>query len=90
MARPKKNTRTKKQTSNKGNTRKEEDIKRLYRSRNDIMVGGVCAGIAEYTHTDPTLIRLLWVVIAIITGFFPGIIAYIIAWMIMPLAPRKE
>ena len=84
MVRPKKNTKTKKETRTK-----EEDIKRIYRSRNDIMVGGVCAGIAEYTYTDPTLIRLLWVVIALITGFFPGIIAYILAWMIMPLSPRK-
>jgi len=84
MARPKK------ETSKKEKIRKEDDIKRLYRSRNDIMIGGVCAGIAEYTYTDPTLIRLLWVVILIITGFFPGLIAYLIAWMIMPLAPRKE
>ena len=90
MVKPKKSTRTKKQTSSKEGIRKEDNIKRLYRSRNDIMIGGVCAGIAEYTYTDPTLIRLLWVVITIITGFAPGVLAYLIAWMIMPLAPRKE
>ena len=57
--------------------------KRLYRSRNNKMLCGVCGGIAEFLHTDPTLIRLLW---ALITCFTvgTGIVAYIIAALIMP------
>jgi phage shock protein C len=48
------------------------------------MLGGVCAGIAEYLDTDPTLIRLLWVIVTVLTGFAPGIVAYIICWIIVP------
>jgi phage shock protein C len=88
MARPKKTDTAKKADKKSGNDN-NDDIRRLYRSRNDVILGGVCAGIAEYSHSDPTLIRLLWVVIAIVTGIFPGIIAYVIAWAIMPLSPKK-
>jgi phage shock protein C len=63
--------------------------KRLYRSRKDIMVGGVCSGLAEYMVVDPTLIRLLWVVLTLITGFVPGLLAYLIAWIIIPIEPLK-
>ena len=58
--------------------------KRLYRS-NDKMVAGVCAGIAEYFDIDPTLIRLGWVVLTFIG--FSGLLAYIIAAIIIPKAP---
>ena len=58
--------------------------KRLYRSSNEKMIAGVCGGIAEYFDMDPTLVRLLWVVVSLITAVMPGIIAYIIAWIIMP------
>lgn len=59
--------------------------KRLYKSSTDKMIGGVCGGIAEYLQVDPVLIR----VVAVISIFFggAGIIAYIIAAIIMP---RKE
>lgn len=55
--------------------------KRLYRSRNNRMIAGVCGGIAEYFNVDPTIIRLLWVLFAL-TG--SGVIAYLIAWVIIP------
>jgi phage shock protein PspC (stress-responsive transcriptional regulator) len=59
-------------------------MKRLYRSNKDRVIAGVCGGIAEYYNKDPTLIRLLWAVITIFTGFFPGVFAYLIAWVIVP------
>jgi len=58
--------------------------KRLFRSNKNKVIAGVCGGIGEYLGTDPTIIRLLWVVITIFSGFFIGILAYIIAWIIIP------
>ena len=62
-------------------------MKRLYRSRRERMLGGVCGGLAEYFATDPTLIRLLAVVTFFVTGCFPAVLAYIVAWAIMPEEP---
>jgi phage shock protein PspC (stress-responsive transcriptional regulator) len=59
--------------------------KRLYRSRSDRMLGGVCGGLGEYLEVDPTVIRLLFVAAAFMGG--PGLIAYLIMWMIIPEAP---
>ena len=57
--------------------------KRLYRAaEKDSMVGGVCAGIAEYFEIDPTLIRLFWVLF--IFGWGTGLLAYLILWIIVP------
>ncbi|MBT9134037.1 MAG: hypothetical protein DDT37_01528 [Firmicutes bacterium] len=55
--------------------------RRLYRSRSQRMLGGVCGGLAEYLNTDPTVIRLLWVFFALLGA---GFIAYFIAWVIVP------
>ncbi|MDI3543175.1 MAG: hypothetical protein PWP57_779 [Candidatus Atribacteria bacterium] len=62
--------------------------KRLYRSRTDKMLGGVCGGIARYFNVDPTLIRLLAVALIIAGG--AAIIAYIIAWIIIPEEPKEK
>ena len=59
--------------------------KRLYRSENEKMIAGVCSGIAEYFDIDPTLIRLAWVLFCALGG--SGIIAYIIAAIIIPAKP---
>ncbi len=59
--------------------------KRLYRCRNDQMLAGVCSGIANYFSIDPTLIRLAWVLFSILGG--SGILAYIIAAIVIPLEP---
>ena len=59
-------------------------MKRLYRSRKNRMIAGVCGGIAEYYNVDPSLVRLLFVFITLITAVGPGIIAYIVAWIIVP------
>jgi len=63
-------------------------MKKLYRSRKDTKIAGVCGGIAEYFNVDSNIIRLL----AVLTIFFGGggIIAYIIAWIIIPLEPVKD
>ena len=63
--------------------------KRLYRSSDDRMLCGVCAGIAEYFESDPTLIRLAWVFCCCF-GVFPAIIAYIIAAVVIPTAPSIQ
>ncbi len=56
--------------------------KRLYRSRSNRVLGGVCGGIGEYFGIDPTLIRLAWVLFTFVGG--SGILAYIICWIIIP------
>ncbi|MBW2974562.1 PspC domain-containing protein [Candidatus Woesearchaeota archaeon] len=61
----------------------DKKIKKLYRSRKNRIIAGVCGGIGEYFNVDPTLIRLLWVFLIFIGG--SGIFAYIIAWIIMPV-----
>jgi phage shock protein C len=57
--------------------------KRLQRSRTEKMIGGVCGGLAEYFNVDPTIVRILWVLITLLGG--AGIILYVILWVIMPL-----
>lgn len=64
--------------------------KKLYRSSKDVMIAGVCGGISEYTGMDATVLRLLWVLVVIFTGFFPGILAYIVAAIVMPLEPTAD
>lgn len=61
--------------------------KKLYKSPTDSKLSGVCGGIAEYFDTDSTLIRLLWILVTVITGVVPGIIAYIIVAVVMPSPP---
>lgn len=60
------------------------DYRKLYKSANR-MLCGVCGGIGEYFHLDPTLIRLLWIIFSLVGG--SGIIAYIIAAIIIPEQP---
>jgi phage shock protein C len=59
--------------------------KRLYRSRNDRKLAGVCGGIAEYYGWDPTLVRVAWIVLTLLGG--SGILIYLIMWLVMPEAP---
>ena len=59
-------------------------VKRLYRSRKDKILGGVCGGIANYFEIDPVIVRLLWILLTL-ASFGIGIIVYIIAWIIIPL-----
>ena len=60
--------------------------KKLYRSRSDSMLGGVCGGLAEYFDIDPVLVRLLFVVFAAFGG--AGVPVYIVLWLIVPEGPE--
>jgi phage shock protein PspC (stress-responsive transcriptional regulator) len=51
------------------------------------MIAGVCGGIAEWLGWDPTVVRIAYVVLSIASVGFPGTIAYIILWMVMPQEP---
>jgi phage shock protein C len=64
--------------------------KKLYRSVNQKMLGGVCGGIAEYLDIDVTIARLLYVALDLVTGVAPLIFFYIIAWIVMPQAPLSR
>ena len=59
--------------------------KRLYRSKNDRVLGGVCAGLGNYFNIDPVLARVLWAVSFFAFGV--GFLAYLIAWIIIPEEP---
>lgn len=52
--------------------------------RRDGMIGGVCAGIADFLGWDPTLVRVLYVVVSVLSAAFPGILVYILLWILMP------
>ena len=56
--------------------------KKLYRSQTNKKLAGVCGGLAEYLNIDPTIVRLVWVLATLFVGC--GILAYIIALIIMP------
>lgn len=58
------------------------DEKRLVRSTTDRMIAGVAAGLADYMNLDPTIVRLLFVLLALAGG--PGLLIYIIMWIVMP------
>lgn len=58
--------------------------KKLTRSVNDKMLGGVCSGLAKYFGLDPTLVRLRYAFLSIFTAGFPGIVLYILACIIIP------
>jgi len=60
-----------------------KQIKRLYRSKTDKIIGGVCGGMGEYFGIDPVILRIIWALLIFCAGF--GILAYIIAWIIIPL-----
>ena len=64
--------------------------KRLYRSKKERMIAGVCGGIGEYTKVDPTIIRLLWVIFSFPLGIIGGVILYIIAAIVIPEAPKGD
>jgi phage shock protein PspC (stress-responsive transcriptional regulator) len=61
---------------------------RLFRSRLDRRIGGVCGGLAEYFDVDPTMVRLAWVVVSVLAcAVVFGVVAYLIAWFVIPASP---
>ena len=65
-----------------------ETYRKLYRSRNERMIAGVCGGLGEYFNIDPTLIRLLFVFLALAGG--PGLVAYIVLLIVVPEEPLSD
>jgi phage shock protein C len=57
---------------------------RLRRSRSDKMIAGVLGGLARYFNMDPTLMRVLYVILSVVSVGFPGMLVYILLWVIMP------
>ncbi len=64
------------------------EVKRLYRSRKEKIIGGVCGGVAEHFSVDPVIIRLLWIFASLLWG--AGIILYLVAWLIIPQNPKQK
>lgn len=61
----------------------------LYRSRRSNMLAGVLGGIAERYGWNANLLRLIFVIVSIFSAAFPGIIVYLVLWLLMPKAPRE-
>lgn len=61
---------------------------KLYRSRNDKMIGGVMAGIGRHYDIDPTKLRIAFVLVSLLSAAFPGILVYLVLWLIIPLEPE--
>jgi phage shock protein C len=59
-------------------------MKRLTLSSTDKKIAGVCGGLAEYLDLDPTIVRLVTGIVAVLTAVFPVLIAYLFAWLIIP------
>jgi len=62
-------------------------MKRLYRSTTDQKIAGVCGGLAEYFKIDPTIVRVVFVIL-LLPGGFPGFIPYVILWLVVPYKPK--
>ncbi len=65
-------------------------MKRLYRSRTDRKIAGICAGLGQYLDADPTVVRLITVVLGLVTGVFPFFVGYLVAWWIVPEEPAER
>ena len=69
----------------------EAETRRLTRSTTDRQIAGVCGGLAEYFNVDATLVRVIWAILTIIPGCIVlGIVAYLVAWFIMPDSPATH
>lgn len=64
--------------------------KKIYREEESAIVAGVLAGLAEYFKQDPVLFRLAGITLLILTGVFPGLLLYLIAWIMMPKRPKAD
>ncbi len=60
----------------------------FHRSRRERILGGVCGGIAKWLDWNPTRVRLLYVIVSILSVAFPGILVYLVLWIVVPLEPR--
>ena len=65
-----------------------DEAKRLYRSKHDRQIAGVCGGLGEYFNVDPTIVRLVFVLFALLGG--PGLLVYIILALVIPESPDEK
>lgn len=71
--------------------RPKDSYKHLTLSATDSKIAGVCGGIAEYLDVDPTVVRLIWLVLSIVPGgIVGGVVAYLVAWIIIPKAQVRS
>jgi phage shock protein C len=61
-------------------------MKKLYRSRDNRMIAGVCGGLAEYFNIDPVIMRIIFFIL-LLPGGLPGLLPYIVLWIIVPEKP---
>jgi phage shock protein PspC (stress-responsive transcriptional regulator) len=64
--------------------------KRMYRDKETAVIAGVLGGLADYFKQDPVLFRLVAIILLILTGIFPGIFFYLLAWVIVPRKPKTH
>ena len=62
-------------------------MKKLYRSKNERKISGVCGGIAQFFNCDPTIIRLIWAFVSVFSAAVPGILVYFICALVIPEEP---
>jgi len=65
-------------------------MKKLYRSDTNKIFAGIIGGLGEYFNVDPTVLRLLWVILLLVTGVLPCLVAYLIALFIVPKKPSQQ
>lgn len=65
-------------------------MKKLYRSDKNKTIAGIMGGLGEYFDVDPIVLRLIALFLIMMTGFFPGVFAYIIAILLVPKKPHEE
>lgn len=63
-------------------------MQKLYRSRTDQKIAGICGGLGEIYHFDANLIRLGLVFVGLVTQIVPAVVTYLVAWMILPEGPK--
>ena len=63
--------------------------KKLYRSLTDKKLSGVCGGLGEYFDVDPTMVRLIWAIGTLVTGFVIGAVGYLVFTLIVPTKPTQ-
>jgi phage shock protein C len=63
--------------------------RRLYRSRRDSVLGGVAGGVADYLDVDPSIVRIVWAVLALLTGGL-FLVLYIVMWIVVPQDPGSS
>ncbi|MBP6038460.1 MAG: PspC domain-containing protein [Candidatus Saccharimonas sp.] len=61
-------------------------MKKLYRSKTDKKIAGICGGIAKYINVDPTVIRVGFIILAL-PGGLPGVLPYLVLWLVIPEEP---